>query len=100
MNVVIKPADKGGAIVIQNREDYVLEGKRQLSDPRFYKKVDQDLTTTYNSQVKSQLELIRTRGEITQKVKDYLIVEKPCTSQLYLLPKIQKENKPQSQAGP
>ena len=91
MNVVIKPADKGGAIVIQNREDYVLERKCQLSDPRFYKKVDQDLTTTHNSQVKSQLELMRMRGEITRQVKDYLIVEKPRTSQLYLLPKIHKK---------
>ena len=92
--VVIKPADKGGAIVIQNREDYVMEGERQLSDPRFYKKVDKDLTTTHNSEIVSQLELMRTRGEITQKVKDYLIVDKPRTSQLYLLPKIHKKQTP------
>ena len=25
-NIVIKPADKGGVVVIKNKEDYILEG--------------------------------------------------------------------------
>ena len=35
-NIVIKPADKGSATVIQNRAYYVAEGLGQLSDRCFY----------------------------------------------------------------
>ena len=30
-NIVIKPADKGGATVILNKSDYIKEGKNQLN---------------------------------------------------------------------
>ena len=32
---IVKKADKGSSIVIQNRIDYIKEGERQLSDPKF-----------------------------------------------------------------
>ena len=41
-NIIIKPADKGGAIVIQNKEDYIKEGERQLANKEHY----MDLETT------------------------------------------------------
>jgi hypothetical protein len=44
-NIVIKPADKGSAVVIQNREDYIAEGLRQLSDRDFYRETRDDLTS-------------------------------------------------------
>ena len=43
-NLVIKPADKGGAIVLMNKEDYIQEGLRQLSDPNFYREIPRDHT--------------------------------------------------------
>ena len=33
--IVIKKADKGSNIVIQNRKDYLREGNQQLSDQNF-----------------------------------------------------------------
>ena len=34
--IVVRPADKGGAIVIQNKEDCIQEGLRQLSNRNHY----------------------------------------------------------------
>ena len=39
-NIIIKPSDKGGAIVILNKEDYIKEGERQLQQQQHYKKLD------------------------------------------------------------
>ena len=92
--IIIKPADKGGAIVVMNRKDYIAEGLRQLGDEKFYQKLEEDPTMDNHSKVIDQLEAMRVRGEITQKVKTYLSVNKPRTAQLYLLPKIHKNVRP------
>ena len=44
--IVIKNADKGGAVVVLNTTDYIKEGLRQLSDPYFYTDTPTDLTHT------------------------------------------------------
>lgn len=43
-DIVIKRADKGGAIVIFNTKDYLSEGYRQLEDGNFHQKLDHDQT--------------------------------------------------------
>ena len=40
-DIIIKPADKGGAIVILNKEDYIKEGMRQLSNTNHYKELEE-----------------------------------------------------------
>ena len=40
----IKPADKGNAIVILNKQSYINEGQRQLQNTQFYEETDSDLT--------------------------------------------------------
>ena len=93
-NIVIKPADKGGATVIQNRRAYIAEGERQLKDENFYKQTEENLTAKHNAMIAQQLEAMRLRGEITQKVKNFLIIDEPRTPELYLLPKIHKGTYP------
>ena len=41
-------ADKGGAVVIMDVNDYVREAKRQLNDSKNYKVLVKDPTTTNN----------------------------------------------------
>ena len=93
-SIVIKKADKGGAIVIQNRTDYIAEGERQLSDGKFYRALDQDPTLEHNVKIKNQLDMMQKRGEITKKLRDFLYLENPRTPELYLLPKIHKNTQP------
>lgn len=38
--IVIKPANKGSAVVILSREQYTTEVLRQLNDKKYYKKLD------------------------------------------------------------
>ena len=38
-DIVIKPADKGGSIVIMNTSDYILEANRQLNNNDHYEKL-------------------------------------------------------------
>ena len=79
-----------------NREDYLAEGYRHLSDTKFYRKKDADLTNDHNAKVKALADRLFDKGEITDRITQYMVVEEPRTAQFYLLPKIHKrlENPP------
>ena len=49
--MVIKKADKGSNVVIQNVDDYISEGLRQLGDEKFYTKLDHDLTEEFRNKI-------------------------------------------------
>ena len=38
-SIIIKPADKGSCVVVWDREDYLAEGYKQLSDTSTYTEV-------------------------------------------------------------
>ena len=50
-DIVIKPADKGGNIVIMNKQDYIQEGLRQLSDSNHYEILVEDPIQNDNNQI-------------------------------------------------
>ena len=89
-DIIIKPADKGSAVVIMQREDYLREGYRQLSDPKFYRKLDHEPTADFHQEIKVFLEDMYQNTEIDISVQEYLLEDTHRTSQLYLLPKIHK----------
>jgi len=93
-NIVIKRADKGSAVVIQDRIDYINEGLRQLSDNNFYREVPTDLTQQHNTEVSKLIDNLLSENEISDKCADYLCNAQPRTPQLYLLPKIHKNKTP------
>ena len=66
-NIIIKKADKGAAVVIMSRDDYIKEGIRQLSDANFYVKLDHDPTPNHIDEIHNTLLKALQRDEITKK---------------------------------
>ena len=89
-NIIIKKADKGSAVVIQDRRDYIEEGLKQLNDKKFYREVDTDLTAHHRDLVSLKVTNMLRAGEITDKCANYLVIDNPRTANFYLLPKIHK----------
>ena len=50
-DIIIKPADKGGATVILNTGDYITEAMRQLNNEEYYKRVEEDLTSQHEQSI-------------------------------------------------
>jgi hypothetical protein len=57
--VVIKSADKGSAVVVMDKVDYLEEANRQLTDERFYKKLDSDPTEEFSTKITQELKLMK-----------------------------------------
>ena len=93
-SIVIKPADKGAAIVIINRSDYLKEGYKQLTDTKFYKHVEEDLSQKHMNEIALRIESMFQDGEIDETVKLYLAGKTCRTARFYLLPKIHKQIRP------
>ena len=89
-DIVIKKADKGSAVVILNRKDYINEGLKQLNDTNFYREQTNDLTTYHRNLVKIQVDIMLESKEIDPKCAEYLVIDNPRTANFYLLPKIHK----------
>ena len=92
-SIIIKPADKGNAIVIWDREDYILEADKQLSDKNVYESINSSPLKNVNKEIKDVLLDIYNRNEIDKKTKDYLVVKNPQLGRFYMLPKIHKRTK-------
>lgn len=94
-DIIIKPADKGGAIVIWPKENYLTEAYKQLNNTNHYQRIANDPTQDIQQQI---------RTLIKQSLNDKLIDDttfkflQPQTTTktptLYLLPKIHKPDIP------
>ena len=93
-SITIKPADKGGAVVVMNTSDYVIEAERQLSDTKYYREVGTDLSDHHTIRVNNYLEGLAHRGQINHKALNRLITTKSRSPHFYLLPKIHKGKTP------
>ena len=91
-SIVIKKADKGSATIVMNRNDYIKEGVRQLSDTAFYQKLEQDPLSDHQREIENTLLKIHQKGEISRKVLHHLLPSGTTTPEFYFLPKIHKTN--------
>ena len=88
-SIIIKGADKGSAVVVWDREDYLKEAYRQLDDKEVYEQVPDDPSVLGNTLMKA-LEKICQWGDLLKDTLDYFLVKDPKFARFYLLPKIHK----------
>ena len=95
-SIIIKGADKGSAVIVWDREDYIKEADSQLGDASVYEEITADPLPALKRVIQSSLRKIKDRREISQKTLDYFMVNNPKLGRFYLLPKIHKrlENVP------
>ncbi|XP_062572166.1 uncharacterized protein LOC134234122 [Saccostrea cucullata] len=93
-DIVIKKADKGSTVVVMDKETYMAEAQRQLSDERFYKKLDSDPTKEFSTAITKTLDDMFEKDEIGINVYETLNPIDCRPGQFYLLPKIHKEGMP------
>jgi hypothetical protein len=88
--IVIKKADKSSTVVVQDRDKYIAEAQRQLSNPLFYLKVEEDLTEKHRIEVLEYIDEMYNDGEIDISVLNYLHEPHGRTPKFYMLPKTHK----------
>ncbi len=90
--LVIKPADKGNAVVLMNKEDYPWEGKRQLEVKDHYKPLTAPMYPQTSLEIRNIVEEMCDKGVISGKQNNYLLGSgTPRPRRFYLLPKIHKD---------
>ncbi|CAJ0942415.1 unnamed protein product [Ranitomeya imitator] len=89
--LVIKPADKGGAVVVMDRQYYVEEIRSQLSDSNTYLQIPHDPTSDITKIICTLSHRFCTLGVIDKKLGDFLVNSYPVCPVLYTLPKIHKD---------
>lgn len=93
-SIIIKPADKGGAIVVLNKQDYIKEGYRQLNNKSHYTKLPYDITTTNAHRIQKTITRLCEEGRLPKVAENTLLPKNIRTSPFYMLPKIHKPNNP------
>ena len=93
-DIIIKPADKGSAVVILNKDDYINEGLRQLGDRKFYVETDENLTESHAQIIEDYVNNLVTSKELSPKAAEYLTTQNSRTPEFYMLPKIHKGKNP------
>ena len=89
-SIIIREADKGGAVVVLNKSDYVNECYRQLLDEKTYTKLASNPSGQFKTTVNASLQDFFHAGDLTKKEFDFLNNQHPITPVFYTLPKIHK----------
>ena len=98
--IVIKPADKGGATVILNKINYIKEAERQLNNEKYYSKIDKPIYTDNIPKIRKILTEMMDEKVITKDQFNYLIGPEEIKNRtFYLLPKIHKKKELWPQPG-
>ncbi|CAH2248018.1 Hypothetical predicted protein [Pelobates cultripes] len=91
ISITIRPADKGGALVIQDYSDYTMEILEQLSDINTYQWITYNPTSAISEKLKALIKRSLESGWLDEHTATFLINENPKIPILYTLPKVHKD---------
>ncbi|XP_077118798.1 uncharacterized protein LOC143774899 [Ranitomeya variabilis] len=92
-DVVFKPADKGGNVVVWPNSMYEKEAYRQLNNKVCYKKLTFNPLSAFSKQLGDIVKQARDAGTITNELASALLTSDSTIPTFYLLPKIHKDTK-------
>ena len=93
--IVIKPADKGGSIVIMDADVYTKKIEELLCDTTYYEKLTYDPTSDIGKSIDSYIDHLLNKGHISSSLANFLRPPKPPrTPVFYGLPKIHNPGTP------
>ena len=88
-DLVIKKADKGSCIVVQDRSTHVAEGRNHLADTSTYRPLDADTTTSIAKGLREIVDSMKEAGYIDTYTHAYLHPsDKVRTQRMYFLKKL------------
>lgn len=90
-SITMKPADKGGGLVILDTDIYKHEVRRQLDDEMLYRKIEQD---PVQKQVRTVLSKGLALDFISKDLFEFMYIEYPRVPVFYIMPKIHKPELP------
>ncbi|CAF5049984.1 unnamed protein product, partial [Rotaria sp. Silwood1] len=71
-DIVIVQADKGGKIVIMDKNDYIDKIEEKLNDKNVYKRINKDPTATIKAEISKKVTKLLQQDKITEQNKYYL----------------------------
>lgn len=90
-DIVIKSADKGGSIVVMDKELYEAEALRQLNNPKYYKLINESVAAKNAIAINSIVNKLYDNNRISKRQHAFLICDLPVKNRyFYLLPKVHK----------
>lgn len=78
-SIIIKPADKGGAVVVMDIKDYEIEIYRQLDNNLFYKRFASNPTEMFKNEIHDILQGVLENIEISKNEFDFMKVDHRIT---------------------
>ncbi|XP_040272050.1 uncharacterized protein LOC120988574 [Bufo bufo] len=93
-DLVIKPSDKGGNVVLMDKLDYKKMVEDLVKQTDTYQKLDHNPTDTFLGDLKLILSAAKEEKLISKEEFKYLFKLHPTTATIYAIPKVHKQRRP------
>ena len=95
-NHMVLTADKGDAMVVMNRHEYIQKARALLDDTNTYKPIPLHPTTKLKNKLINILKMVKGEGNMDENTYKRVYPTGASASKFYELPKIHKEGVPLS----